>query len=349
MARKNKLRGGMQQRALSAVENGHLSAEEILDKALGGRANFRRWLERHLEEVRGAPPRKPHVRRIHSLPEEVIHRAVQVAHKRFEGSDVRHICWGVKRKAGRTTAKDAVILLVDEKKPLKKRDANYLPPSISFSFQSENYRVATDVRAYAAYGAKQSLHAGNRCEVKASGMGGTLGAVVTDGQGQGVALLSGHVAKQKGVSVSAHTDTGDDVELGTVLACRDDAQVDAALAGPLVDSLLPFLAQRPTVFRDLPISSPRERLDLLLRGGTVEAFVEAVEEPANFSSVPGARPMEGLIRLDRMCTKEGDSGAPAVDSDGRIVGFVIGYAGTTPNGVKYTYLMPARRAYEGLR
>jgi hypothetical protein len=52
--------------------------------------------------------------------------------------------------------------------------------------------------------------------------------------------------------------------------------------------------------------------------------------------------MRGLIRLSAQISDRGDSGAPALDAAGQLVGFVIGAA----HG--HTYLISAKKAHDGI-
>jgi hypothetical protein len=351
MGKKRDVKPALRKQALKAVQDGQLSVEELLDEALQRSAAFEQWLGSRLKEARDQEPRSLQVQKVAALPAPVIERALDLARQRFSGfSGVRHITWGVKHAKGRATACDAVVILVEEKRRAMRKGApERIPASLSFSFEAKRYRVATDVRAYARGGVKQALHPGNQCGVVTSGNMGTLSAVVGPERGVWWALLSGHVAERKGAGVIARADTGHELDLGRVQKCRNDVDVDAALAGPIKASLIPYLARGPARLKDLPLNAPRLRLKLLLRKGEVTAFVDSVSEPVDFGPPYAPQPMRGLIRLDGRRSNDGDSGAPALDMQGRIIGFVVGCAASGETGAReHTYLLPTRRALDGL-
>lgn len=191
---------------------------------------------------------------------------------------------------------------------------------------------------------------GTGVPIKVSYVTGTLGAVREEDDGTLTAVLSGHVARRGGglgARVEAMTG-GSQFEIGKVTFFQHDGALDAALASPVPANTLPWLARSSPGLRTLrPEELP---LDVVLRlPGTdrsTRSRVLHVNVPANFAE-PGKPPkiMPGLLMLAHPTTKLGDSGAVAVDSQERIVGFVLGLGRLAgqPGAPLCTFLLPSER------
>jgi hypothetical protein len=241
---------------------------------------------------------------------------------------------------------DVLIFLVDHKIPgLSKDSPEYIPSIVTISTPLGQIEVPTDVRILATgiYHAG-AISPGFHCGVTAGSNVGTLGCI-TSGDPP-YAIVSGHVAVKKGVPVTATSCTGSTVPLGTALEVCNDDSVDAALVGPIPPSSLGGITDSPTAIRDLDLSDTQLPIHISVTRspGKLFASVEVVSEPAIFiNPISGeSNTMNALIRLDQPVTTHGDSGAPALDATGLLVGFVEGVADGR------TYILPARRAIDGV-
>jgi hypothetical protein len=264
----------------------------------------------------------------------------------YEGrGGVRHITWGAKSVAGYATPRDVLVFLVDTKKPdLAERAPERIPKKLAFDTALGRIEVETDVR-HVARGVHHAgaVSPGFHCGVRAGTNVGSLGCLTTPNGGT-FAIVSGHVALTKGTAVTATTTSGATVPLGAVLSVRNDADIDAARVGPVPPSSINGLGDASTTVRDLDESDTRLVVHLSVSRGTLVATIETVSEPAVFvdPATLVSHSMNALIRLDQAITQHGDSGAPATDVTGLLIGFVEGIADGR------TYLIPAGRAIDGV-
>jgi hypothetical protein len=328
--------------ALEAIEAGRISVEDIL---IGGAAHspkFRAWLSQRLKRL----PVKHHGTPVLRHPTEehaVVQQILESARREYEKREgLLHVTWGARTVDGKRVPEHAVILIVD---PDRKKDWQSLP-EVLHAKTSAGVRAVPLVVRPRAHG---RLHAGPvqpgfHCGVNSNGTQGALGCVTLVG-GQSYAIVSGHVATTQGLSVQATTASGSSVALGTTVKVRNDSDVDAARVGPVTTGI-GELVDSATSLRDLQVTDTllAIRIAVPRSPGTVFAAVEVVSEPATFlDPMTGTtQQMNGLIRLDQALTAHGDSGSPAFDMTGLLVGFVEGVADNR------TYLMPARRAIDGV-
>jgi hypothetical protein len=333
--------------ALKAVEAGELSVEDVLSGGATRSPRFRAWLSHRLQRVPqryGGPMRVRH----HRLDAADVSQILEAARAKFgKHEHVLHITWGVKTVGSHTAPTDALIFIVDEKPAdMARGSPAFIPKMFEVQTPSGRHEVATDVRVRAK-GTKQADDArpGFHCGVNAGAKLGTLSCITSVG-GVPHAIISGHVAVTPGVVVSATSVSGTVVALGSALKVKNDQSLDAALVGPVPAAGIGEVADTPTGLRDLQDTDTHLSIRIAVNRtpGSVYASVEVASEPATFvdPNTGATHAMDGVIRLDQAITVHGDSGAPAMDLTGQLVGFVEGVAGGR------TYLIPARRVIDGI-
>jgi len=331
--------------ALIAVESGQISVEELLAGGAARIPRFRAWLANRLGRLPQGERAEPQIRHRRRSREEVA--AILTAARAQFGAHpgVRHIAWGSKTVGGHPVPRDCLVFLVDAKRrDLADGAAEKIPESVSLETPLGVRVVETDVREIAkGVHHAGAVSAGFHCGVQAGSNLGCLGCVTTVG-GVAFAIVSGHVAVQKDVAITATSVSGGTVPLGPSVVVKNDADVDAARVGPVPDDSLGGLADVPTSVRDLDESDTRLAIHISVPRGTLYAAVDTVSEPATFldPATGAGHAMNALIRLDQGVTLHGDSGAPAMDATGLLVGFVEGIADGR------TYLIPAGRAIHGV-
>lgn len=327
---------------LAAIQEGRLPVEDVVRAGLRGCAPLAGWLNQRLREQAGAPPRGLALRRRKRFPAEVVARARATAAKRFADRGAVAVAWGVAQRRGLSSGEPALVVLVDEKRPLAELPAGQrLPRNLRVRHGGRSFEVPIDVRRVAR-GQKEVDHRpGDRCLVEVSGGFGTISAILDD-ESRASAIVSGHVAIEVGARARAWRDR-DAIDLGRVAKVRDDSSIDAARIDGVDPDHVALLSSPPADLYDLGPDDLTLRLTVRRADGEVFGHVSAIEEYAVFGGGAGeASPMDGLVRLDGKVTRRGDSGAPVFDPVDRLVGFVIGSA----NG--HTYVIPARRVFDAM-
>lgn len=285
-------------------------------------------------------------RRIGTVRRRQLHEVVALvaeARRTTVDSSVVHVTWG--RMTG--GVHDAVVFLVATDHARARRS---LPSEIRVVLDGRELVAPTDVRVIAR-GHKHAgaVRTGFHCGVAVGAATGTLSCLWPDGADTDPRILiSGHVGKRRGNAVRATTVAGSDVDVGAVLSIVQNDSVDAALVGPVdVDLVDQLAATSASHVRTLQPNETGVALTIkLARAASVaSASVDSVSEPAIFvDPLTGAgTSMTGLIRLDQAVTMHGDSGAPAHDDNGNLVGFVEGVASGR------TYLVPVGRVLDEMR
>jgi hypothetical protein len=344
--RTTKLTASRLRRLLEALELGALSSADAIRKALRGERHLAAWIDASEARWKGSAVRRPAVRGQRPVPAALVEAAVRAARKRHgRKKGVVSIHWGLVRCEGRSTEEQGVIVTVERKKGKKdlrpkQRIRRWLPVRQG----GRASRVRVDVHAVSAQGTPQmGVRPGNHASVEVGGLQGALGAVLEDGGGLR-AVVSGHVARRKGLTATARTSGGDEVPLGVVERVMIGMPADVASSGPLEAADAARIALEPVDLYDLDSGDLNTAIwiqtarDLAPR----KAFITDIGASAPFDYDTGSQTVQGLIATSHAVTEPGDSGAPAVDIHGRLVGFVVGiYDGRT-------YLVPARRALENL-
>ena len=338
--------------ALEAIEKGALSTEEVLRAALLDKTKFEAWLEAQLAAAAGQPPRRPRLRRRRTYPNEVAEAAVNKAKKLLSGRpDVLSVHWGTRHRRGRPTSEPAVVVFLEKKlSPREVLDRDLLPRELALSVKKRRYRVCLDVQGMGLPGSLYGVSAampGERAAVLIgtdNAIDGSLGALV-DLPGRGVcAILAGHVAEREGLAVRGQFLDQPPISLGTVGKVLRPPQGDAAVAGPVDAAALSLLVSPTRPVRD---PDPQD-ITFTVAIHTLRDFqpklssIDGVNATGFFLSQGQRVQIDGLVSLSPQVVSPGDSGAPALDGNGVIVGFVVG----AWNGK--TYLMPARRAIDAL-
>jgi hypothetical protein len=331
---------------LAALEAGQVSVEEALSAAVTGPPHIGRLLV----GAKGRHRSRPTFRRPKYIPNVVVDRAVASVRRRLSRlKGVTSVHWGVKEVHGRPVTDCAVIVHVDRKlscAALRARGRKAVPRTVVVGSGRRRYRVPVDVQA--ARGPAH-LHAGfvqpgDHGAIRRNGTPiGALGAIANGAAGA-FAITAGHVAGLLGPGSIADCldDEAGAFPIGSVRLNRFTEGIDIAAIGP-VAAVPKGATLDPTFARDVTNADARRRVTLMLPGTftPVESHIAGVDATRGFQTPVGIITMSGLTTIGRV-TQEGDSGAPALDDAGAVIGFVIG------SDASHTYLLPARRALDAL-
>lgn len=321
--------------ALGAVERGRVSVEEVVRAALGGRAEFFDWLGRHAQATPKSRPRRWRLRRAPRCARAVMEAALAQARRRLARCGVVAVSWGIKYEKGAPRRPGSLIAWVEEKKD-PARKASRVPAWIDVTVKGRRTRFFIDVQEVPTVKRQAGeVRPGKGLHVIVGEKLGTMSALL----GNGHALLSGHVVTEGGDEVLIVLDNGSQVSLGNVDFQQVDDRIDAALVGEVPDEAATWISLDPAPVATLEHADHDILVTVRTARGLRESFVDALDVPARFSD---GKTMVGLIRLGGRITIDGDSGAPVMDGNGAIVGFVLGVA----DG--HTVLVPARRIVDAL-
>lgn len=327
-----------------AVENGHLSLIDALRVASKGSVRLTSWLRKNVDHFDRTPSRRP--QRLSQLtpPPEVIARAVKSIRQRIgRRREVVSVHWGALFKKGLATGDAGVVVTVRTKRSRRALTPRaMLPRSLTIVQARRRYVIRLDIQPTRGPGV---LHAGalqvrpgDFASVKVSGGDvGTLSAILNGASP--VAVLSGHVGVKQGLSVTATTEGGETVSLGTIRKVVTTALVDGATASPVSPSVVDALVSQAVAVRTADDSLVSEKVFLLLRGdfNPTPSWVSDVHADTDFWYGNTTKTMKDLIALSPQCTAAGDSGAPVIDFNKQLIGFVLGaQAGKT-------FVLPAER------
>ena len=313
--------------ALTQLEAGQVSAEEALKAALAGRAAMTRLLAR----AAGRHRRRPTLRRWRNLPDAVINASVRSVRRRLGRlKGVTSVHWGVKEMRGRGTSDCAVVVHVERKlspAALRSRGMKAAPRHVTVRRGGRRFAVPVDVQAVKG---PARLHAGfvrpgDHGAIRRNGIQiGALGAVAAGPAGT-FAITAGHVAGLLGP--------------GAVADCLDDE----AGAFPIGGVRLNRFGQGSTSRHRAGGSRPE--------GGRTRSDVRAQSHqrrhaPPRLADVARHLHAGRVAHRQRECDawvpdagrghhderphygpprhRGGDSGAPALDDSGAVLGFVIG-------------------------
>lgn len=333
-------------RLLQAVEFGRISTAEALKATVRGKSAMQAVLQ--LAHTR--QPARPLARRPRRYPSRAIDGAIAAVKRRIGGRRVvRSIHWGVRQVGGRRTYQTAVVVHVVTKfspSQLRGKGQSRLPRSVTVRLGGRRYVVPVDVQGV---GTSATLHIataepGDHGTILVNGHAlGALGAVVLGSDNRSYAVTAGHVAEAVGGNTADCRDLdAGTFRLGPVKCNRLDAGVDVAAMGP-VGSVPPGAVGSETFARDATTGDLHKRVFFYLPESftAIESHIEGVNVTGVFSTPSGTLRLTGLTSVDRM-TRSGDSGAPALDVEGNLIGFVVGADATR------TFLLPARRALNAL-
>jgi hypothetical protein len=340
----SKMTASRLRRLLAALERGALSSADAIRTALRGERRLAAWIDASEARWKRSAVRRPAVRAPRAYPAALVAAALRAGRKRhLRKRGVVSIHWGLVRREGRSTQEHGIIVIV-ERKQKDLRASQRIDRWLAVRHRGRATRVRVDVHAVSAPGTPQvGVRPGNHASVEVAGFHGALGAVLEGDDGLR-AVVSGHVARKRGLTATARTSGGDEIPLGAVEEVMIGMPADVATSGPLQAADAERVALGPVDLYDVDSGDLNTALwiqtarDLAPR----KAFITDVGASAPFAYETGTQTVEGLIATSHAVTEPGDSGAPAVDVHGRLVGFVVGiYDGRT-------YLVPARRALENL-
>jgi hypothetical protein len=332
---------------LNAIASGKLSTEDALRAAMKGR----RALADRLEHAAKGGLCRPTIYKYPTYPAAVPEIAVERVKRRFGRSrNVRSVHWGVRQWHGQRTGQRAVVVHVVRKVSrarLRKERRRVIPAAVVVRHKHRRYEIPIDVQAV---GPSATLHIafvrpGHHAQIRLGVNGiGALGGVVDGSGGQLFAVTAGHVARAIGTREVDCADAEAGVfALGKVKCERLNQGDDVAVIGPIA-SVPRGATIAPTFARDARDADLQQRVFVLLpRAITpIESHIEGVGVSAVFGSDGQLLSLVGLTSIDRV-TQGGDSGAPVLDAQGSVIGFVVGADATR------TFLMPARRALDAVQ
>jgi hypothetical protein len=327
--------------ALNAVQSGHVSVEQLLREALARGENFATWVEAKLEKWPARKVRGPALLTPKTVPRSVAQAALRLARRRFgKQPGVASVHWGMVRQRGIYTGQVGIVVFVERKLPSEYLGAgSELPGSLEVGAGGRRHHIRIDVQAPGRFAIRHEQAApGNRATVEAF-ENGTLSAIIAAPDGTFRALLSAHVAGSKGTAVSATALDGTSFQLGNVDNLKRDAIDDLAVTEEISAQAAAALSFPIADLRDPDSSDAGFALWIYTSRNTQETTISDVEIPS--VTFQDGSVMEGLFASPNVTT-EGDSGSPALDGRGNLVGFVVGGSATK------TYLVPARRAVDAL-
>lgn len=329
--------------ALNALEHGWLPVEEVLRAALlrGERPDL--W-ERLKLSPRNRPTRRPFFRRHKRYPRPVAEKTLGLARKRYGGyPGVLSIHWGLRRHAGVITSEPCVVVFVETKRKLPElQSAHRIPAAIRLRHNQRSYSLPIDVQGVGRAGrlhATDQASPGNRALVSQADLVATLGAITTGSDGSAYAIVSGHLALNVGNHVDATPYIGTPFPLGNVAKIVFGTAGDAASVGPLPPDLdTSSLVSGAVQVRDPQIGDESQTVTVFTRDNPEgkTTFIDCIDATFKADNIT----VDGLAATHDQVSQDGDSGSPAIDSLGFLVGFVVGAFANR------TYLMPAGRALD---
>jgi hypothetical protein len=328
-------RTGLSSEVLQAAARGQIRFEDLLRFSLRHCPAAGPWLS---QELRAAQRREVRPLRLpgHHLEAPLLDEVLRQARRRLgRRRGLAGLSWGVKYRGGLPGERCALIAWV-EHKDRRLAASRRLPERFEVELAGRRLSFPVDVEEVprCRHHLGGTARAGDRVRVVVGNRTGTLSALLENGQ----ALISGHVACDAGVPVTAQLVGRDPLVLGRVAQVRRDATVD----GARIDGVPPEqagLAGPPRPLAELDASQHDVAVTALLIDGDRTTAVNALGAPAYFEEEDVL--MTGLIRLASQVTEKGDSGAPVVDQAGRLIGFVLGAS----NG--FTMVIPAGRVIDG--
>jgi hypothetical protein len=323
-----------------ALAEGQLTNDDVLEAAVHLSPRFRRWLREHVslsaEAHRRAGTKQSLFRPNNQLIDAAVARGKEiVCNAGLAGVEV---IWGLKVVHRRTSRVPCVVFLVQK----KKREHNVaprerLPPKLEVMHCGTKVEIPTDVREVPKGHFHGTARPGFYARVIATEEG-SLSCGLTLDDGTAAVMISGHVADGFASTVTAIDQNNTRIALGPVKTTLRSQAVDAALVAPVDAGTMKALTTGDSTIRDLSNADIPCPIKLRLPGGSKSTSVTGCGEAAVFDN----HYMSGLLKLNGQVTSPGDSGSPAFDGDGTLIGFVLGAAGGN------SYLQPGRTAIDAL-
>lgn len=328
-------------RAVKAVENGQVSVEQLLRAALRQGSSFAGWLEGKVSRWPDRQVRRPHIRTPRRLPPDVPRLALRQGRKKFGNIvGVTSIHWGLMRRRGIYIGHSGVVLFVERKLPAGSLAARErLPPNLNITFKGRRFLIPIDVQApgVARRHSIEQARPGKQSTVRAAEQGVLSAVVQVDGGLR--ALLSGHVAGSPGNAVTLVAPDGATARNSVVDRVANSSFNDLAATQPLAVADVPLFSFLPVQVRDPGLNETGGSVTIVTLRGAVQTSITDIGVSHDF--LDGRPPMEGLFATPAQ-TIDGDSGSPAFDAAGKLVGIVVG------GPADKTFLIPARRAINDL-
>jgi hypothetical protein len=313
---------------VDAIAEGRVSVETAV-RALAGSAN-QRAVRRLLREASTAERQRIRVREL-THDARLLSAGERALRRHLVEQPGIHVGRGVHYRKGLPTDEFSLVVHVHAKRDVRPERA--IPKNFSFRYRGRFQTLPVDVKQIASATKQAAVRPGNLAIVDTGTEHGALSAIIQLANST-VALISGHVAGGVGGSILGTEASGSTVALGTVTQCVDDDTMDAAVVGPVPTNELAYLTTNPATVRDVSTINQPITVDITAAqtGSVVTGQLVHASAPATF----GTRTMSGLIEISPCCTQPGDSGSPAFDSAGALLGFVVGASATN------TYLIPAK-------
>ncbi len=258
------------------------------------------------------------------------------------------IHWGARRKAGRFTGQECVVVSLEGKAPRHHlRAGQRFPSFLEVETRRGVAKVRVDVQGAGGQGRLLvGVRPGAGFRIRALGneiaFGTLSGVQEQNGQPSGV-LLSGHVAEREGRALEVRA-FGRVYDLGSVSKIVPVVDGDIALGEPLPAGAEELGLAQLADLRDQAALHIHMLVKVLTwrEPNGLQTHITARERNARFRHQGTDVTVRSLIGLHGVAS-DGDSGAPVVDLRGNLLGFVVGeYSGET-------MVMPARRALDALR
>jgi S1-C subfamily serine protease len=327
--------------ALTSVENGRVSVEELLRAALSRGDGFEDWLAAKVSKWPDHQFRRPLIRAPQRIPPTLPDVAVRRARRRFgKLPGVTSVHWGLLRRRGFYSGRSGVVLFVEKKLPrelLAPQQA--YPRQLEVSYRGRRHRIPIDVQAPGEPAHRHAIdqaRPGARTVVRAAQQG-MLSAIIPAADGKVRALLSGHVAGTQGQAVTLVALDGTDLKL-TIERLEDDRFNDLAATTPFAASDESRFSSFPVQVRDPVKSESGHVVTIVTDRGAMQTTITDVGVSASFDD---GSSMDDLFSTPAQ-TNHGESGSPTFDQAGNLIGFVVG------GPAEKTYLLPARRAINAL-
>jgi len=329
----------LKQRLLDALLEGRLASEDVVDEALAADESVRARLTELAESATNKPVYRAHVlRRLELSEAEWADVIGQVRASLARHPDVLSVGFGRAFASGESEDLPAVVVRVRQKQavPQDRR----LPSSVTATLRDRPLSFRVDVQEQPVIAKQGDVRPGSACSVHGA-LSGTVSACIVGEANQHTVLLSGHVVRSKGDKVLFVTKDSRPIQ-GEITWHAESERMDAAAVSNVSDSdAIDLTEPAADVVTVLPHF---EGLLVTIHGAATGTPVKAqIQDVSTDVIFENAGRMEDLIQLDRRASKRGDSGAPATDSRGRLVGFVVG---TDRNG--HTYLISARKVIDAV-
>lgn len=298
------------------------------------------------------------------ISSEIAEAAVAEVRKSIEDvgvPDIVSVHFGLKWKKGESLGLPAVIVWVKNKLPESKIPVRErLKKTVTVRLGGVSTRLPVDVQSAPRKGEPQPVdndwnrHSSERyastkarffVEGEPVTFYGTLGAVFPDSHGPGwLATTAGHAVGPEGSTVNMRTWAGGSAGNVPVIINGLDFGLDLALLGPIGPTIA-GRAATPIAGLGEPNAVSVSSGDWVLISNKFQVYPAIIQDlvsgPVTLDYGPVNLDVGSFFTVTPNLTQKGDSGGPAFDRFGRVVGFVMGR--WMMDGIKKTFLVSARR------